>query len=242
MSTVAQCGWWEVLPIRRSVPFVGWVGFTEVAIAASFLIPTWIAVNALANGWNPVLRFTVICLAGAAQGFLIAFVQWAFLARARVAPQLLAWVGLSSIGAASAWALGQLPTFLPRTASASMATLLTLASIACALSLPILGQWLALRSVSTRAHFYAVVSYVAWLVGASIMAATLGVLTAVTDLTATIVLLIFGAYAGVAAVSVGTWFATRRLTQKDGKKSAAAKKKPPVKKVGSPTKTGQKKK
>lgn len=234
--------WWEALPTRPSVPFVGWVGFTEVIVAASFLAPTWIAISAVANGWNPLLQFVAIMLAGAIQGFLVAFVHWAFLVRARTVPPLLAWLGLSSMASALAWGVAQLPTLLPRSTPASITTLLTLASIAIALALPNVAQWYALRPVSSRARLFAAVSYAAWLVGAGIMAGTVSILAHVNNLAATIILLIGGAYAGVLVVSVGTWIAARWLTMSQPKKSPPAKKKSAVVKRVAPSSASHKRK
>ncbi len=194
--------------------FVAWVGLGEVTIAASFLFPTLLMVNAIANGWEPVVQYLVVVAGGAAQGFLVAFVWWALLARAGVTAPLLVWLAYLSAGTALSWAVAQIPGFLPRDTIATTITLVEVATVVVALGLPMIAQWVVLRRITPRAVVFAWISFAAWLAGAAIMVGTLSVLTSVTDLKSTIALLVLGAFAAVFAVAIGTWYAAVRLLRK----------------------------
>ena len=225
MWTAERSGWWEALPTKHRVTFVAWVSFNEVAIAASFLFPSLLMVNAVANGWEPIWQFLVVVAGGVAQGFLVGLVQWALLARAGVTPPLLAWVAYISLGVGLAWAIGQIPILLPRDAQPTMLTSLTNATLVVGLAFPMIAEWLVLRRVSRRATVFAAISWAGWLVGAAIMGGTQLVLSSVTDLKTTIGLLVLGAFAGVFVVAVATWFAGVQLTKKSPAKKSPVKKK-----------------
>ena len=200
------------MPTKRRVTFVAWVSLNEVAIAASFLFPSLLMVNAIANGWDPMWQFLVVVSGGVAQGFLVGFIQWALLARAGVPAPLLAWVAYVSVGAGLAWAVGQIPNLLARDAPPTTLVSLTVATLVVGLALPMIAEWLILRRVSPRATIFVSLSFGGWLVGAAVMAATELVLSSVTDLKATIALLVLGAFVSVFAVAVATWYAGVRLT------------------------------
>lgn len=218
-------GWWEALPTKHRVTFVAWVGLNEVAIAASFLFPSLLLVNAIANGWDPIWQFLFVAAGGVAQGFLVGLIQWALLARAGVTPPLLAWVAYVSVGAGLAWAVGQVPNLMPRDTQPATLTSLTIATLVVGLAIPMIAEWLILRRVSPRATIFVAISLGGWLFGAAIMAATQVVLSTVSDLKTTVALLVLGAFVSVFAVAVATWFAGVQLTTKAPSKKAPAKKK-----------------
>lgn len=209
-----RCDWWGALPTKRSASFAAWVGFGEVAIAAGFLFPTLIMVNAIANGWDPITQYLAVVVGGAVQGFLVAFVWWALLARVGVTAPLLAWLTYLSVSTALSWAIVQIPSLVPRDTSPASITVLEITTVVVALVLPMTAQWVILRRVTPRATAFAAISLVAWLLGAAIMAGTLTVLTLVTDLKSTIALLVFGAFVAVFTVAIGTWYAGVRLSAK----------------------------
>lgn len=220
---MARSGWWEALPTKHRVTFVPWVGVNEVAIAASFLFPSLLMVNAVANGWDPIWQFLVVVVGGVAQGFLVGLILWALLARAGVTPPLLAWLAYVSLGVGLAWAVGQVPSLMPRDTHPSTLTTITIATLVVGLVIPMIAEWLILRRVSPRATIFAAISLGGWLVGAAIMAGTQLVLSSVTDLKTTIALLVLGAFASVFVVAVATWFAGVRLTHKAPAKKSPAK-------------------
>lgn len=185
--------------------FVTWFAWNEVAIAAGFIFPSWMLVNAIISGWDPVWQFLIVVVGGAIQGFLTGFVQWALFARTGVVPPLLAWLAFMTGGTAIAWIVAQVPGFLPAETDASIRLPLVTVGIALALGLPMVAQWWVLRTVAKRAWKYSLASYLGWLIGAAVMGGVLLVLADVTDIKVTVALLIIGALAAVMCASAGTW-------------------------------------
>lgn len=246
------CVWWVVMPTKSGYSFITWFSWNEIAIAAGFLFPSWLLVNAIINGWDPVLQFLAVVIGGAIQGFLTGFVQWALFARTAVVPPLVPWLAMMTGGTAIAWVVAQVPGFLPAETDASLRIPLVAVGIAVALGIPMFVQWWVLRmpskNASKGAWKYASIAYLGWLLGAAIMGGVLVILAGVTDLKVTVVLLVLGALAAVMCASAGTWLGAavmsgNRITRKPRPGGSLRMKRPTkaVPKTTSRTKVVQKK-
>ena len=197
--------WWVVMPSKPGYSFVRWFAWNEVVIAAGFIFPSWLLVNAIVSGWDPIWQFLILIIGGVVQGFLTGFVQWALFARAGITPPLLPWLAFTTAGTALAWIVVQVPGFLPVETDAPARVPLVAVGIAVALAVPMIAQWWVLKSITASAWKFAAIAYLGWLIGAGIMGSTLLILAGVTDLKVTIALLIVGAFAAVMCASAGTW-------------------------------------
>ncbi|CAB4575006.1 unannotated protein [freshwater metagenome] len=197
------------MPTKPGHSFITWFSWNEIAIAAGFLFPSWMLVNAIISGWDPVWQFFAVVIGGAIQGFLTGFVQWALFARTAVVPPLIPWLAMMTGGTAIAWVVAQVPGFLPAETDASLRIPLVAAGIAVALGIPLIAQWWVLRipakGASQAAWKYSLIAYVGWLIGAAIMGGVLVILAEVTDIKVTVVLLVVGALVAVMCASAGTW-------------------------------------
>lgn len=197
------------MPTKPGYSFITWFSWNEIAIAAGFLFPSWLLVNAIINGWDPVWQFLAVVIGGAIQGFLTGFVQWALFARTAVVPPLLPWLAMMTGGTAIAWVVAQVPGFLPAEADASLRIPLMVAGIAVALGIPMFAQWWVLRmsskNASKGAWKFASIAYLGWLIGSAILGGVLVILAEVTDLKVTVVLLVVGALVAVMCASAGMW-------------------------------------
>lgn len=197
------------MPTKPGHSFITWFSWNEIAIAAGFLFPSWMLVNAIISGWDPVWQFFAVVIGGAIQGFLTGFVQWALFARTAVVPPLIPWLAMMTGGTSIAWVVAQVPGFLPAETDASLRIPLVAAGIAVALGIPLIAQWWVLRipakGASQAAWKYSLIAYVGWLIGAAIMGGVLVILAEVTDIKVTVVLLVVGALVAVMCASAGTW-------------------------------------
>jgi hypothetical protein len=252
VSTAEPCGWWVDMQTKTGYSFITWFSWNEVAIAVGFLFPSWLLVNAIINGWDPVWQFLAVVIGGAIQGFLTGFVQWALFARTAVVPPLLPWLAMMTGGTAIAWVVAQVPGFLPAETDASFRIPLVAAGIAVALGIPMFAQWWVLRMTSKNASKgawkYASIAYLGWLMGSAIMGGVLVILAGVTDLRVTVVLLVIGAFAAVVSASAGTWLGAtvmseHKIARKPRLGGSPRLKRPTkaVTKMTSPTKVAQKK-
>jgi hypothetical protein len=205
------------MPTKPGYSFITWFSWNEIAIAAGFLFPSWMLVNAIINGWDPVWQFSAVVIGGAIQGFLTGFVQWALFARTAVVPPLIPWLAMMTGGTAIAWVVAQVPGFLPAEIDASLRIPLVAAGIAVALGIPLIAQWWVLRipakGASQAAWKYSLIACVGWLIGAAIMGGVLVILAEVTDIKVTVVLLVVGALVAVMCASAGTWLGASRMSE-----------------------------
>ena len=199
------------MPTRRRFSFVSWVAWNEVALAASFLFPSLLLVNAVISGWDPPLQFLSVVAGGAIQGFVMGLTQWGLLTRGGITPPLLPWLGFTISGVAVAWIIGQLPGFLPSATSPNVRLPLVAGVSLLAVTVPMVAQWVVLRHVARSAWAFVGLSWLGWVVGLTAFGAVLVVLARITDLKITIALLVATAFFGVLAVSVMSWFGVRRL-------------------------------
>ena len=210
------------MPTKPGYSFITWFSWNEIAIAAGFLFPSWMLVNAIISGWDPVWQFFAVVFGGAGQGFLTGFVQWALFARTSVVPPLIPWLAMMTGGTAIAWVVVQVSGFLPAETDATLRIALVAAGIAVALGIPLIAQWWVLRMPSKNspksALKFASIAYLGWLIGAAIMGGVLVILAEVTDLKVTVVLLVVGALVAVMCASAGTWLGASRMSgQKIGR-------------------------
>ncbi len=138
------------------------LGFAVPAAVGALLAP------ALTGPRGSVLFAAIMVAAGAAEGAILGTSQWLVLGRRLPGLQARAWIGLTALAAALAWAIGMLPSAL---FDLGLSTL-TIAAVALPLapvllcSIPVL-QWTVLRRFVPRAGWWIPINVCGWLAGIS---------------------------------------------------------------------------
>ncbi|MFH0768106.1 MAG: hypothetical protein V1932_00875 [Chloroflexota bacterium] len=179
--------------------------FIGIAVAAGvgFLVLGSIG-ESQTTGYR-ILVIVIMMLAGIIEGLVTGFFQWLVLRRKLLSMKTRNWLIPTALGAATAWALGMLPSvfFLPEVSTSnnvepSGLQIVLLATVSGLILGAIFGifQWLELRRHVDKASRWVLANSSGWVIGLAIIYLGASIPSAETSLT---IVILIGAISGLLA-------------------------------------------
>lgn len=190
--------------------FCGIGEFLGIGVAAGIAVLYFNLLGEPQTIGQKVLIIIVMILAGIIEGLVTGFFQWSVLKKRFSSMKAKNWLGVTALGAATAWLLGMIPSvfFAPESSSStsvefSMGQIALLAALMGVVLGTIFGvfQWLELKGHTANASRWILANALGWTVGLAII--FLGASIPSVDTSLAVVIFI-GAVSGLlAGLSVG---------------------------------------